>query len=300
MSYTFKQLVHLLVRKAKYRLFNRVSTLYPVGHFYSPIVDPVDIKLREGSIWHGRDEMPGIQWSAASQLELLDDVFKNYTADINYPVKKPSGRVSYYYDNDQFPGLDAEVLYCMLRHYQPKHMIEIGSGFSSLITADVNRSRLNNSIDFTCVEPYPKQFLVEGVPGITRLVVSKVEDLDLSFFSVLNAEDILFIDSSHVAKTGSDVNYLFFEIIPRLKKGVLIHVHDIFLPDEYSKKWVIDEARGWNEQYLLRAFLQFNSAFEVIWSSNYMATRFSKEVQDVFPRFPQLGGGGSIWIRKTA
>lgn len=300
MSYTFKQLVNLLVRKAKYRLYHRVSTLYPAGHFYSPIVDPVDMKSRESQIWHGRDEMPGIQWNVTSQLDLLNNVFGKYTSGINYPVKKSANEVGYYYANDQFPVLDAEVLYCMLCHYQPKHMIEIGSGFSSLITADVNRRILNNKLDFTCVEPYPRQFLVDGVPGITQLVVSKVEDLDLSFFSALDAGDILFIDSSHVAKTGSDVNYLFFEIIPRLKKGVLIHVHDIFLPDEYSKKWVIEEARGWNEQYLLRAFLQFNSAFEVIWGSNYMATRFAKEVQDVFLRFPELGGGGSIWIRKIA
>ncbi len=290
----------LLKRKLKYRLYSRVSSLFPAGHFYSPVVDPVDMKLRETQIWHGRDEMPGIQWDEKSQLDLLNNVFRNYTTSIHYPVKKPANEVGYYYENDQFPVLDAEVLYCMLCHYQPKHMIEIGSGFSSLITADVNRRILNGKLDFTCVEPYPRQFLVDGVPGITQLVVSKVEDLDLNFFSKLDDGDILFIDSSHVAKTGSDVNYLFFEIIPRLKKGVLIHIHDIFLPDEYSKKWVIDEARGWNEQYLLRAFLQFNSAFEIVWGSHYMATRYGKDVQAVFPRFPELGGGGSIWIRKIA
>lgn len=289
-----------LKRKLKYHLYNRVSTLFPAGHFYSPVVDPVDIKSREAQIWHGRDEMPGILWNVSNQLDLLNNVFRNYTAGINYPVKKTENEVGYYYNNDQFPVLDAEVLYCMLCHCQPRHMIEIGSGFSSLITADVNRRILNSKLDFTCVEPYPRQFLTDGVPGITRLVVSKVEDLDPSFFAILDAGDILFIDSSHVAKTGSDVNYLFFEIIPRLKKGVLIHVHDIFLPDEYSKKWVIEEGRGWNEQYLLRAFLQFNSAFEVIWGSNYMATRFAKELEDVFPRFPALGGGGSVWIRKIA
>lgn len=299
MSYTFKQLVNLLGRKAKYRIYNRVSTLFPAGHFYSPVVDPVDMQSREEQIWHGRDEMPGIVWNAENQLDLLN-IFRIYTADINYPVKKSAGEVGYHYDNDQFPVLDAEVLYCMLCYFKPKHMIEIGSGFSSLITADVNRRILKGELNFTCVEPYPRQFLVDGVPGITRLVQSKVENLDLNFFSVLEAGDMLFIDSSHVAKTGSDVNYLFFEIIPRLKKGVLIHAHDIFLPDEYSKKWVIDEARGWNEQYLLRAFLQFNSSFEVIWGANYMATRYAKQVEAVFPRFPALGGGGSIWIRKTA
>jgi hypothetical protein len=289
-----------LKSKARYRLYDRVSTLYPAGHFYSPVNNPDELALRQGQIWHVRDEMPGVQWLAQQQLNLLQSAFKKYAAEIDYPMEPLATGVGYYYNNDQYPMLDAEVLHCMLCHFRPKRMVEIGSGFSSLITADVNRRILNEKLDFTCVEPYPRQFLVDGVPGISKLVVSKVEDLELNFFTALDAGDILFIDSSHVAKTGSDVNYLFFEIIPRLKRGVLIHIHDIFLPDEYPKKWVLDEGRSWNEQYLLRAFLQFNPAFEIVWGSHYMATRFGKEVQAVFPRFPDLGGGGSIWIRKIA
>jgi hypothetical protein len=262
--------------------------------------DPAELATRQGQIWHGRDEMAGVRWNASQQLDLLQNALKGYVAEIDYPVQQPKTGIGYYYNNDQFPVLDAEVLYCMLCHFQPKRMIEIGSGFSSLITADVNRRKFGERLDFTCVEPYPRQFLRDGVPGISRLMMSKVEDLDLGVFASLEEGDFLFIDSSHVAKTGSDVNYLFFEVIPRLKKGVMIHVHDIFLPDEYPKEWVLREGRSWNEQYLLRAFLQFNDAFEVVWGSHFMATRFAKEVHAVFPRFPSLGGGGSIWIRKTA
>lgn len=286
--------------KAKYRLYNRVSTLYPAGHFYSPVVDSEELAARQEKIWHGRDEMPGVEWNARQQLGLLQNVFKEYAAEIVYPMDPPATGIGYYYNNDQFPMLDAEVLYCMLCHFQPKRMIEIGSGFSSLITADVNRRKLGEQLDFACVEPYPRQFLRDGVPGISRLMMSKVEDLNLSVFASLEAGDFLFIDSSHVAKTGSDVNYLFFEVIPRLKKGVFVHVHDIFLPDEYPKQWVLEEGRSWNEQYLLRAFLQFNAAFEVVWGSRFMASRFAKETQAVFFRLPELGSGGSVWIRKTA
>ena len=117
----------LLKRKLKYRLYQRVSTLFPAGHFYSPVVDPVDIKLRDAQIWHGHDEMPGINWDVQSQRELLNNVFKNYAAGINYPIRQEANEVGYYYENDQFPVLDAEVLYCMLCHFKPKRMIEIGS-----------------------------------------------------------------------------------------------------------------------------------------------------------------------------
>jgi hypothetical protein len=154
-------------------------------------------------------------------------------------------------------------------------------------------------IRFVCIEPYPRQFLVDGVPGISDLVREKVEDVPLEFFDDLSAGDVLFIDSSHVSKAGSDVNYLFFEVLPRLAPGVVVHIHDIFLPDEYPKVWVIDQGRNWNEQYLVRAFLQFNSAWEVLWAAHFMGTRHTAAVQRVFPRYPSLGGGGSLWIRRT-
>ena len=178
-------------------------------------------------------------------------------------------------------------------------MIEVGCGFSSLVTAYVNRGILNGTMDFTCIEPYPRKFLTDGVPGISQLIQKKLEDVELSFFDRLDEGDILFIDSSHVSKTGSDVNYLFFEILPRLRKGVIVHFHDIFLPDEYPQKWVIDQGRNWNEQYLLRAFLQYNTNWDVIWSAHFMSTRYSNAVQETFPDFPELGGGGSFWIKRT-
>jgi len=123
-------------------------------------------------------------------------------------------------------------------------MIEVGSGFSSLLIADVNTRFLNNSCKFQCIEPYPREFLVGGVAGVSELIVQKVQDIPPGYFETLDEGDILFIDSSHVCKTGSDVNFLYFEILPRLKPGVLIHIHDIFLPLEYPQEWVIDENRS--------------------------------------------------------
>lgn len=273
-----------------------IPLLFPIGHFYSPIADPIDIKAREEELWARRDHLPGIDLNDAEQLDLLK-ALKPYVAGISYPVQKPASETTYFYENDQYPALDAQFLYAALCHYKPKRVFEVGSGFSSLITADVNRRILNKAIDFRCLEPYPRQFLIDGVDGITELVQTKIEDMDLSYFDVLEENDILFIDSTHVSKVGSDVNYLFFEVIPRLKKGVIVHIHDIFLPDEYPKNWVIEQGRNWNEQYVLRAFLQFNAKWKIIWAGNYMGTRYLNMVQNVFPDYPNLGGGGSIWIQ---
>lgn len=275
-----------------------ISLLFPIGHFYSPIANPIDIRDREEKIWATKNTLPGINLNEDVQLSTLKNI-ESYVSDINYPSEQQDDPTIYFYGNDQFPVLDAEFLFCALRYFKPKVMIEVGSGFSSLIVADVNRRFFGNNLDFSCIEPYPRQFLIDGVEGITRLITKKVEDVDLEYFDQLNSGDILFIDSSHVSKVGSDVNYLFFEILPRLKKGVIVHIHDIFLPDEYPKVWVIDQGRNWNEQYLLQAFLQFNSDWDVIWASHFMGTRYHQDVTKVFHRYPSLGGGGSFWLVRS-
>jgi hypothetical protein len=145
-------------------------------------------------------------------------------------------------------------------HLQPKHVIEIGSGFSTLVAAEVNRRFFDSKVRMSCVEPFPRQFLIDGVDGVTELVRERVQQLGLSRFESLDRNDILFVDSSHVSKTGSDVNHLIFEIFPRLRPGVYVQIHDIFLPDDYPPKWAIEDGRNWNEQYVIRAFLQYNKS----------------------------------------
>jgi hypothetical protein len=274
-----------------------IPLLFPLGHFYSPVADPNNIRSREEQLWRQSDEMAGIDLDVSDQLRLLRELLP-FTEGINYPLEQPANPYTYFYRNDQYPVLDAEFLHAGLRLFRPKKMIEVGSGFSSLVTAEVNRRYFGNSIEFTCIEPYPRQFLVDGVDGVSGLLQQKVEDVDLSFFGRLQSSDILFIDSSHVSKIGSDVNYLFFEVLPCLRKGVLVHFHDIFLPDEYPKIWAIDQGRNWNEQYLLRAFLQYNTDWQVIWSAHFMGTRHTSAVRETFARYPEFGGGGSFWIRR--
>lgn len=237
----------------------------------------------------------GIDFNDNSHTTLLEQIFPLYIKDYDYSDEEES-EDNFYNHNSQFGWLDSKVLFVLLRHLAPQKMIEIGSGFSSLLTANVNQRFLDGNIDFTCIEPYPREFLLKGVPGITCLIQDKVENISLPTFANLQSGDILFIDSSHVSKTGSDVNYIFFEIIPRLPKGVFIHIHDIFLPYEYPKDWVINQGRSWNEQYLVRAMLMFTCGFEVIFGCAYALHKYPELLRSVLNG--DLYGGGSLWLRK--
>jgi hypothetical protein len=273
---------------------------FPDGHFYSPVVDPSLLKYREGEIWPFKSpEIQGINFNEDFQKSLLEKDFSLFLESFNYPeFEKDTLKASdYYVQNSQFSGLDARALFVILRKYKPQRMIEVGSGYSSLLTADVNRKWLDGKLNFTCIEPYPRSFLKQGVPGISSLVDSKVEEVGLDFFSELNENDILFIDSSHVSKTGSDVNYLYFEVIPRLNPGVIIHIHDIFFPYDYPKEWVLEENRSWNEQYLLQALLMYSTAFKVVFGCAYSYYIFPDLVEKACKG--TLYGGGSFWMQKA-
>jgi predicted O-methyltransferase YrrM len=270
---------------------------FPPGHYYSPIPDPADLLRRQEQLWAPRSSLAGVDVRESEQLMLLQQMRPHLT-QVDYPVEAPAQPGRYYYMNGMFPVLDAEFLFGMLSVLRPARVVEVGSGYSSLVIADANRRVLGGAVDVTCIEPYPRDFLVAGVAGITRLLPTRLEETDPTLFEQLEAGDVLFVDSSHVAKAGSDVNFLFFDVLPRLKPGVYVHLHDIFLPDEYPREWVLEEGRSWNEQYLLHAFLQYNVAWEVVWMAHYMLSRHGEAVGAVFPRCPALGRGGSFWMRR--
>jgi hypothetical protein len=273
------------------------ATAFPPGHFYSPIPDHADLERRAAEIWRWKDA-PGVDFRVAGQLALLETLTASLALPA-WPLDRPHRDDGYYYANGMFPALDAEFLYAFLGHLRPQRMIEVGSGFSSLVTAEANRRLLQGLMSFTCIEPHPRDFLVRGVEGISALATARVEEADVATFDALGPGDVLFVDSSHVAKAGSDVNFIFFEVLPRLKRGVHVHFHDIFLPDEYPKPWLVDEGRSWNEQYLLHAFLMHTSAWEVVWSAHYMLSRHREAVERTFPDVARRGPGGSFWIRRA-
>lgn len=274
---------------------------YPPGHFYSPIGDPADLLERADTIWAPSPVALGIDFRRAEHERILTEVFPKFIGDYRYPdaEAETSEPYDFYTRNSQFSWLDARTLFVLLRDQPPRRMIEVGSGFSSLLTADVNRRYLDSSIEFECIEPYPRPFLEQGVPGINRLIRERVERLDPEFFTKLEAGDVLFIDSSHVAKIGSDVNFLYFEVLPRLKPGVRVHIHDIFLPYEYPKYWMTDENRSWNEQYLLRALLMYSNAFRVTFGCCYAFFELPDLLASALGVGPlEIYGGGSFWMER--
>jgi hypothetical protein len=262
-------------------------------HFYQPIPDTRSLPE---TLWNRPSKLVGIDMNDALQLDLLRKEFPKFQDEYKQFPARPCGEATrFYLNNGLFDGIDALIAYCMVRHFQPRVIIEIGGGFSSLLLSEA--AAKNNGSSFTCIEPFPQEFLKQGFPGLHRLIEKKVQDVDLEFFSQLQSSDMLFIDSSHTVKIGGDVNYLFLEVLPRLKPGVIVHVHDIFLPFDYRRDWVMEEFRFWTEQYLLQAFLSFNSEFEVLMANSYVAHRYMKDLKATFMNSPWWSGG-SFWMRR--
>jgi hypothetical protein len=276
-----------------------ISTAQPNGHFYSPVVDPS--QLDQATLWPPHPTVLGIDFNEASHERILREVFPRWMPDYDYPERldETPSLTDFFTCNSQFSWLDSRAMFVLLREWKPRRLIEVGSGFSTLLAADVNRRFLDRSIEITCCEPYPREFLRNGIDGVTRLIEDKVQNVAIEEFEALQRGDVLFIDSSHVAKTGSDVNYLYFDVLPRLASGVRIHIHDIFLPHDYPREWVIDENRSWNEQYLLRALLMFSSGFRVTFGCKFAHSRFPDLVQQVLglPSGRSFGGA-SMWIER--
>ena len=272
-------------------------------HFYQPIPDTQSLP---DTLWTQRSKLVGINMNASVQLDLLRNHFPKFRDEYEqFPTTPTEEPGHFYLNNHLFDGADALVAYCMTRHFRPQLLIEVGSGFSSLLLGQA--ATKNNNSTLICIEPFAQEFLKHGFRGLHSLIEKKVQDMDLDFFSQLGPGDVLFIDSSHTVKIGGDVNYLFLEVLPRLKPGVIVHVHDIFFPFDYRRDWVKEEFRFWTEQYLLQAFLAFNSEFEVLMANRYLAHKYSEDLKAAFPSLGKLKanskesiswGGGSFWMRR--
>lgn len=271
---------------------------WPAGHFYSPIPNFSDVTERKHVIFdQSRDVLPGIDLNDEGQLNRLRELARFYD-DQPFGIQKRDG-LHFYFDNPNFGRGEAIVLQAMMRLLRPKRMIEIGSGFSSGAMLDVDLLYLGGQTEFLFVEPYPdllKSLLNPDDLSRTRIHDMPVQAVDLAEFDVLEANDILFIDSSHVSKTGSDVNHIYFEILPRLKPGVFVHIHDIGYPFEYPEDWVM-KGRAWNEAYLLRAFLMYNPMFTIEYYAGYLAAIRRGELLAHMPMCAETPGS-SIWLRR--
>ena len=252
-------------------------------HFYSPV--PTVSELDRGLF--GETHSAGIRWNDEGALELLGKL-SEFAGEFKQVVK--SGGWSP--DNPAFSHYDSIVYYCMIRHLRPARIIEVGAGYSTQLA---RLAAAETGTEITCVEPHPG----EAVRGLdVRLLERRVQDVDMSEFESLRSGDVLFIDSSHVSKIGSDVNHLFLKVLPRLAGGVNVHLHDIMIPKTYPEDWIVDLGLFWNEQYLLHAFLAHNSEWDVTLPVHRMITVWPDSLESALPNPTGQRTGGSFWMRR--
>lgn len=277
-------------------------------HFYEPIPDTRDFA---SDIFTKESTLPGLELNEQAQISLLHEFSSNYRGEYGeFGYGQAKRKNEFFFENGAFETVDAEILYCMIRYFKPRHIIEIGSGFSTLVTATAIRQNTTTDPEYqcelTCIEPYPKEWIFK-IPEVSRVFQSKVENVPLETFSELSNNDILFIDSSHNINVYNDVCFEYLEVLPMLNVGVLVHIHDIVLPQRYCKYW-FDLKVFWNEQYLLQAFMAFNTSFQILWAGNFMHLRYSNELALAFPSYPrfknstdikkQKQGHKSFWIQR--
>jgi len=250
-------------------------------HYYEPIPDFRSITTEQIT---RRRTYPAIDFNQEAQLNLITQLVQ-YRAELEH--------LDFDFDNVFFSGFDAAVYYALLRHLQPQRVIEIGGGYSTQLA--VKALTRNGKGRLTCIEPFPEARLLDANLDI-ELMQRPVEQVDVEFFSCLEPNDVLFIDSSHAVKFGSDVCYEFLEVLPRLKPGVWIHVHDIFFPHDYPAEWLLKRRMALNEQYLLEAFLVFNTSFATQLANYWVAL----DHEDAATRLWPTTGASSFWMKRVA
>jgi hypothetical protein len=295
------------MKESIFRLVNRlpyIRTLrklveaqgrYPAGHYYSPIPkkEEVEVLLQQNT---GNVLIEEVDLQEDEQKLVLKRYSQFYT---ELPFTEQKELLRYYYNQSWFCYFDAISLYCFLRDKQPKRIIEIGSGFSSAVMLDTIELFFENKPKVTFIEPYPERLyslLRENDKENVTILETPVQKVETNLFSQLEENDLLFIDSSHVLKYGSDLHFLFFQIIPRLKKGVFIHFHDIIYPFEYFSEW-LEQGRYWNEAYFLRSFLAYNDSWKIHFFNSYAAITFKDELSKKMPLCLK-NTGGSLYIQR--
>jgi hypothetical protein len=274
----------------------KIHILY--DHYYEPLINPKSV-INKRSLETKRDLK--LNFDIPSQINLVNSFdFKKELIDLEKAEIKNVPK--YYYQNSNFESGDSEFYYSLIRKLKPSKIIEIGSGNSTKVALHaLNKNKIEFSKEFTltCIEPYEAPWINE-VKEI-NLIRKKVECVDIEIFSQLSENDILFIDSSHIIRPQGDVVFEILSILPLVKKGVYIHIHDIFTPYDYCYNWLVNYRLFWNEQYILEAYLLDNPNIEIIASLNYLSHDHAEVLSEAFPNYKQRKGCdlGSFWIKKV-
>ena len=267
--------------------------IFPLtNHYYEPLFNFEHLKK---NLYKDRN-LPGINFNLNQQLNNLSKlVYANELIELNLTKKSPN--YNFNIKNKFFEQGDAEIYYQLIRHIKPKNILEIGSGQSTLIALEAIKKNKNidkTNAKITCVEPYENMWLNQLDIKVLR---KKIEDVDKNYYLKLRSGDILFIDSSHIIKPQGDVLKIFLEIIPKLNKGVIVHVHDIFTPKNYPARWLIQENKFWNEQYLVETLMMNQNKYEIYLMLNYLKNNAYDDLRKACPYLKKHHEPASLYIK---
>jgi predicted O-methyltransferase YrrM len=299
-SFQFQEAFIYATALAEYKELNRVKVAWPPGHFHSAIADPQEAaSYFENSYDKVPESVPGVRLSIAE----MEAFWRRQDRTIaSTPFSDKEGAEFRYYYHPIFPHGDGIMLRTMIETLRPQRIIEIGSGHSTACMLDSAELSGLDDISITCIEPDPPRLLSKlRKQDIGRITIlkEKVQNVSIDVFKALQPGDILFVDSSHVMKAASDVHFIFFHILPALQVGVTVHFHDIFYPFDYHRSWNLEKNFSWTEAYALRAFLQFNSSFRVVFFNDLFAKQRRELIKETKPTF-LANPGGSIWIERIS
>ncbi len=251
-------------------------------HFYFPVPS---LKSFQGKDWGACRPCGAVDFRLEEQIHRLRTELRPFASEWTFPETGDGNKHQFHFNNGFFERIDAEIAYSFVRQRKPRRVIEVGSGNTTLVMSAALRKNAEEGFpaEFTAIEPFPAQFLKDGIPGLSALIQKPVQQAPFEPFLGLEAGDILFIDSSHVVSTDSDVLYELLRILPALAPGVLVHFHDIFCPLDYPEKFVVTNLCFWSEQYMLEAFLSFNTTYKVMWAGSAMQQFHPEVLREVFP-----------------
>lgn len=264
-------------------------------HFTTPMpcVDELPDRL-----WIKPSALPGVDLCLPAAEALLGDKLAPFLAEFQPPRRRPAAG-GFWLDNGGYGTADAETLWAMLRHLKPRRVFELGSGASSHVIAAAGSANAAAGFEFIhrVFDPLPFSNPIGPVPSAV-VDCRPTEAVPVETFAELEPGDVLFVDTTHTVKTGGDVTHVILDVLPDLRPGVVIHFHDIFLPYDYPRQWVVDWRLAWAEQYLLQAFLAFNHEFEVVLPVYALARARPSVVSAHIPSFTADDRAGAFWIRR--
>ncbi len=282
-----------LLRSVPFEELQRRGWHLQPNHYYWPLND-VPFLRQHPEVWIRTRVPSDIDWDLDAQVNLLEETAPYFAELDDVPEGPPSDPGEYVWNNVALPRMDALAYYGIVRRLKPCRVIEVGAGWSSLVLARAV-AKNGDGCEVTLIDPEPPWDVLGPLPPGWTLVESQVQLTDVSMFETLEAGDVLFFDGSHCVRTGSDVNWIFFEVLPRLAPGVWIHVHDLAWPWDYSVQWVLDEGLSWNEQYLVQAFLMGNRDYRVRFAVAMLPALRRDEMRAILS---EVMFGVSLWMEK--